>query len=84
MNAKAFQVINAINCEGLYNHQWGMCQDIEDTTMYFGTIESVKLDGRFAYVYRPVHEEYSFFKGIKADYSFRDCDGTQMIDIYKM
>ena len=64
MNARAFEVIDAINREGLDNSNWGLCQDVEDTSWHFGIEESRELKGTYAYVYIKAEDyEYSFLKG---------------------
>ncbi len=51
MDKNTFELIDAINREGIDNSQWALCEDIEDTALYFGTEESVPLDGRYVCIY---------------------------------
>ena len=52
MKQETFNLFDAINREGIGNHIWGLCQDIDNTADYFGTVESIQLQGQFVYVYR--------------------------------
>lgn len=52
MKKETFRLLDAINREGIDNGMWGFCQDIKDTTDYFGTAEKIELKGQFVYVYR--------------------------------
>ncbi len=60
MTKETFELFEAINREGLDNSQWGLCEDIEDTALYFGTEESVSLEGRHIFIYREQDTVFSF------------------------
>lgn len=62
METTAFNLFDAINREGIGNSVWGLCQDIENTADYFGTVESIQLQGQFVYIYRESDELFSFIK----------------------
>lgn len=62
MKKATFNLFDAINREGIGNHIWGLCQDIENTRDYFGTIEAIELKGQFVYIYRKLGEYSSYIK----------------------
>lgn len=51
MNKFAFDLINAINRDGLGNESWGVVENVADTVDYFGSKEKVSLSGKCAYIY---------------------------------
>lgn len=51
MNNFAFNLIDAINREGLGNESWGVVENVADTVYYFGSKERVSLSGKWAYIY---------------------------------
>lgn len=51
MNKFAFDLIDAINCDGLGNESWGVVENVADTVGYFGSKEMVSLSGKWAYIY---------------------------------
>ena len=83
MNAKAFKVIDAINCEGLDNQFWGLVKDVDDMYAYFGSESSLKLKGVWAYVYNDPKNDLTFLSEIKHDMVIWDSFG-QAIYLYKL
>ena len=83
MNAKAFKVIDAINCEGLDNQFWGLVKDVDDMYAYFGAESSLKLKGTWAYVYNDTKNDLTFLSEIKPDMVIWDSFG-QAIYLYKL
>jgi hypothetical protein len=51
MNNFAFNLIDAINRDGLGNESWGVVENVADTVNYFGSKEKVSLSGKWAYIY---------------------------------
>lgn len=52
MKTSTFRLIDAINCEGLGNEDWGIIENIDSTKEYFGTTESdEQLKGQYIYVF---------------------------------
>lgn len=51
MNKFAFDLIDAINRDGLGNESWGVVENVADTVDYFGSKERVPLSGKWAYIY---------------------------------
>lgn len=51
MNKFAFNLIDAINRDGLGNESWGVVEEVADTVDYFGSKERVSLSGKWAYIY---------------------------------
>ena len=51
MNNFAFNLIDAISCDGLGNESWGVVENVADTVDYFGSKEMVFLSGKWAYIY---------------------------------
>jgi hypothetical protein len=51
MNNFAFNLIDAISCDGLGNESWGVVENVADTVDYFGSKEMVSLSGKWAYIY---------------------------------
>lgn len=51
MNKFAFDLIDAINRDGLGNESWGVVENVPDTVEYFGSKERMCLPGRWAYIY---------------------------------
>lgn len=60
MKQDIFNLLDAINKEGLDNSQWGLCEDVENTRLYFGTEEEESLQGQYVFVYRDMDEVFSF------------------------
>ncbi len=60
MTKETFELIEAINREGIDNSQWALCEDIEDTALYFGSEESIPLDGQYICIYRERDTVFSF------------------------
>lgn len=83
MNAKAFKVIDAINCDGLDNQFWGLVKDVDDMYAYFGSESSLKLKGVWAYVYNDPKNDHTFLSEIKHDMVIWDSFG-QAIYLYKL
>lgn len=83
MNAKAFKVIDAINCDGLDNQFWGLVKDVDDMYAYFGSESSLKLKGVWAYVYNDPKNDLTFLSEIKHDIVIWDSFG-QAIYLYKL
>lgn len=83
MNAKAFKVIDAINCEGLDNQFWGLVKDVDDMHAYFGSESNLKLKGAWAYVYNDPKNDLTFLSEIKHDIVIWDSFG-QAIYLYKL
>lgn len=83
MNAKAFKVIDAINCEGLDNQFWGLVKDVDDTKTYFGSNEGFYLAGAWAYVYNDPKNDHAFLSEIEPDLVIWDRFG-QAIYLYKL
>ena len=86
MKQETFNLFDAINREGIDNHIWGLCQDIDNTTDYFGTAESIQLQGQFAYVYREIDETFCFIKEStcgKPTYTLSVAN-NEFIDLYKL
>lgn len=51
MNNFAFNLIDAINRDGLGNESWGVVENVADTVNYFGSKERVSLSGKWLYLY---------------------------------
>lgn len=51
MNNFAFNLIDAINRDGLGTESWGVVKNVADTVNYFGSKEKVSLSGKWAYIY---------------------------------
>ena len=51
MNNFAFNLIDAISCEGLGNKSGGVVENVADTVDYFGSKEGVSLSGKWLYLY---------------------------------
>lgn len=51
MNKFAFDLIDAINRDGLGNESWGVVENVADTVDYFGSKERVSLSGKWLYLY---------------------------------
>ena len=51
MKKFAFDLIDAINCDGLGNESWGVVENVADTVNYFGSKERVSLSGKWLYLY---------------------------------
>lgn len=51
MNKFAFNLIDAINRDGLGNESWGVVENVADTVEYFGSDERIYLPGKWAYIY---------------------------------
>ena len=86
MKQEIFNLFDAINREGIGNHIWGLCQDIDNTADYFGTVVSIQLQGQFVYVYREVDETFCFIKEStcgKPTYTLSVAK-NEVIDIYKL
>ena len=50
MTQETFKLIDAVQSESIEG-QWGVVQNV-NTRDYFGTNESIKLDGQYLYVYQ--------------------------------
>lgn len=86
MEQATFNLIDAINREGIDNSTWGLCQDIADTQDYFGTKESFALQGQFVYVYVAPDSLMPFMDrtGIKPTYTLSFEDDNTTINIYQL
>lgn len=51
MKAAIFNLLDAINRDGLDNSEWGLIEDIESTKEQFGTQIDNNLKGRWLYIY---------------------------------
>lgn len=51
MNKFAFELIDAINRDGLGSESWGVVKNVADTVDYFGSKEGVSLSGKWLYLY---------------------------------
>lgn len=52
MSDKTFNLIDAINRCGIDNSQWGVCENVPDTSIKFGTKSIlISLEGRWIYAY---------------------------------
>lgn len=51
MNKFAFDLIDAINRDGLGSESWGVVENVADTVDYFGSKEGVFLSGKWLYLY---------------------------------
>lgn len=51
MNKFAFNLIDAINRDGLGSESWGVVENVADTVDYFGSKEGVCLSGKWLYLY---------------------------------
>lgn len=51
MNKFAFDLIDAINRDGLGNESWGVVKNVADTVDYFGSKERVSISGKWLYLY---------------------------------
>ncbi len=60
MKTAIFNLIDAVNREGIDNSVWGLCRDVQDTAAYFGAVESIKLQGQYLYVYRNHDSNFTF------------------------
>lgn len=87
MKTETYNLIDAINRENINNSQWGMCSDVQDTAAYFGTKESIELQGDYLYVYRQRDTYFSFIReencGLPAHTLTMD-DGNTFIDLYEL
>lgn len=59
MNKFAFDLIDAINRDGLGNESWGVVENAADTVDYFGSKERVSLSGKWAYIYAGKYAVFS-------------------------
>ena len=88
MNKYAFSVIDAINREGISNEAWGLVEDIDDTTAYFGTLGRRTLEGMWAYIYEEKDGIYAYTYKIKPTMKMRlseDAGGRKtMLALYKL
>lgn len=71
MNNYAFEVIDAINREGIGNEAWGLVEDIDDTKAYFGTISKRTLEGKWAYIYEQKDGIYAYTYKVKPTMKMR-------------
>lgn len=71
MNNYAFEVIDAINREGISNEAWGLIEDIDDTKAYFGTLGKRSLEGKWAYIYEKKDDIYAYTRKIKPTMTMR-------------
>lgn len=85
MQTTTFNLIDAVNKEGIDNGEWGMCSDVQNTAAYFGSKESIKLQGQYIYVYRKDDTCFAFIKEEVCGHPVHTLtieDG--FIDIYKL
>lgn len=86
MEQTTFNLFDAINREDIGNSIWGLCQDIENTSDYFGTVESIQLQGQFVYIYRESDQGFCFIK--ESTCGKPTCTlhvaKNEVIDIYKL
>ena len=61
MTTKNYNLIDAINREGIGNEEWGVCKDV-NTARHFGSSENINLDGMFLYVYHTDGDTWAFLK----------------------
>lgn len=61
MKQLTFNLFDAINREGIGNHIWGLCKDI-NTADYFGTREAIELQGQYVYIYREIDDTFCYIK----------------------
>lgn len=52
MTDKTFDLLDALNREGFDNSLMGFCDDCPSTRELFGSLENLKLSGKFVYLYR--------------------------------
>lgn len=85
MDKQTFNLFDAINREGIENHIWGLCKDIENTAEYFGTVETIELKGQFVYVYREADALFSFIKESTCGKPTHTLSvANEFIDIYQL
>ncbi len=85
MTTEIFNLFDAINREGIDNGSWGLCQDIENTAEYFGTVEAIELQGQFVYLYREADESFSFIQESKCGKPTHTLTvEDSFIDLYKL
>lgn len=85
MNEKTFNLIDAVNREGIDNSVCGLGKDIVDTSSYFGTTESIELCGMYLYIYRKEETDYSFIDKIQPDFTLRLSDSKdEFLELYKI
>lgn len=79
MTKETFDLINAVKCEG--TDYWGVVENV-NTCGYFGSEESINLDGQYLYVYRKDDESFYFINKFTSQYTVTN--GAEKIDLYKL
>lgn len=67
MTQRTFDLIQAINCEGLDNGLWDVVSDISSIRDYFGTEEKMPLHGQWIAIWKASFETLSFIEKIQPD-----------------
>lgn len=80
MTKETFNLIDAVQSEGIV--AWGVAKNV-NTRDYFGTDESIELDGQYLYVYQKREEVFCFIDQFKPTYKFTVADDED-IKIYKI
>ncbi len=80
-----FELLDAINREGLENVEWQMCKDIENTTFFFGTLESIRLEGMWLAIWRDKDDYMGYIDALekKPDHTLQIDDGAY-IQFFKL
>ncbi|MBO5507755.1 MAG: hypothetical protein J6A00_08360 [Bacteroides sp.] len=81
MTQETFKLIDAVQSESIEG-QWGVVQNV-NTRDYFGTNESIKLDGQYLYVYQKRDGYFCFISKFKPTYTLAVADDED-INIYKI
>ena len=79
MTKETFDLINAVKCEG--TDYWGVVENV-NTRDYFGSEESLNLDGQYLYVYRKDDEYFCFIDKFIPKHIVTN--GAEKIYLYKL
>lgn len=80
MTKETFKLINAVQSEGI--GEWGVVENV-NTRDYFGTDESIELDGQYLYVYQKRDGYFCFINKFKPTYTLA-ISNDENINIYKI
>ncbi len=84
MKDYAFNVIDAINREGIGNESWGLAEDVANTATYFGTDEDMILTGKWAYVYEDRDEPQPFINKYTPTTVLHIADSRTVLKLYRL
>lgn len=85
MTQETFKLIDAVNREGIDNGMWGLVENIEDTSTYFGTTESISLQGYYLYIYREPDDIRCYTDKFTPTHRFRLSENAEAyLEVYKL